>query len=397
MHLTIVFLLAAYVLSQFYRVFLAVLTPVLGGELGMTAEQLALALGLWFAAFAAMQIPVGNALDRHGPRRTTALLLGLGGAGGAAVFALAQTPVHVYLAMALLGFGCSPVLMAGYYVVAHAFRPQMFSILAAALLGGGSLGNILGAAPMAAVVEAWGWRAAMWGLMGVTVIVAGGLWAFARDPQRAPATPSAAKGSILDVLRNPGFLLILPIAFTGQAAASGIRGAWAGLWADQVHGADSLTIGHITLVMSLAMVVGTFAYGPADRILGTHKRVVLWGNICLCVALAFLVAVPSASLLWGAVAFAAVGAFGSSYPVIMAHGRGYFAPNMVGRGMTVLNLMSIGGVAVAQFGSAPLFRAVSAGGDATFAYRMLFLFFLLPVVIALVFYLFAADKPAAEG
>lgn len=393
---TIIFLLAAYVLSQFYRVFLAVLTPVLGTDLGMTAEQLALALGLWFAAFAAMQIPVGTALDRHGPRRTTALLLGLGGAGGAAAFALAQTPGHVYLAMALLGFGCSPVLMAGYYVVAHAFRPQMFSILAAALLGGGSLGNILGAAPMAAAVDAWGWRAAMWGLMAVTVAIAAGLWVFARDPQRA-TPPSTARGRMMDVLRNPGFLLILPIAFTGQAAASGIRGAWAGLWADQVHGADSLTIGHVTLAMSLAMVVGTFAYGPADRVLGSHKRVVFWGNVCLCLALAGLVAVPGMSLLWGAVVMAAIGAFGSSYPVIMAHGRGFFAPHMVGRGMTVLNLMSIGGVAVAQFGSAPLFRAVSAGGDATFAYRMLFLFFLLPVIVALVFYLFSADKPAAEG
>lgn len=393
---TIIFLLAAYVLSQFYRVFLAVLTPVLGTDLGMTAEQLALALGLWFAAFAAMQIPVGTALDRHGPRRTTALLLGLGGAGGAAAFALAQTPGHVYLAMALLGFGCSPVLMAGYYVVAHAFRPQMFSILAAALLGGGSLGNILGAAPMAAAVDAWGWRAAMWGLMAVTVAIAAGLWVFARDPQRA-TPPSAARGRMMDVLRNPGFLLILPIAFTGQAAASGIRGAWAGLWADQVHGADSLTIGHVTLAMSLAMVVGTFAYGPADRVLGSHKRVVFWGNVCLCLALAGLVAVPGMSLLWGAVVMAAIGAFGSSYPVIMAHGRGFFAPHMVGRGMTVLNLMSIGGVAVAQFGSAPLFRAVSAGGDALFAYRMLFLFFLLPVIVALVFYLFSADKPAAEG
>ena len=397
MRLTIIFLLAAYVLSQFYRVFLAVLTPVLSADLGMTAEQLALALGLWFAAFAGMQIPVGNALDRYGPRWTTALLLGLGGAGGAAAFALAQTPGHVYLAMALLGFGCSPVLMAGYYVVAHAFRPQMFSILAAALLGGGSLGNILGAAPMAAAVEAWGWRAAMWALAGLTVVIAAGLWAFARDPVRAPAPPSAAKGSVLDVLRNPGFLLILPIAFTGQAAAAGIRGAWAGLWADQVHGANSLLIGHVTLAMSLAMVVGTFAYGPADRVLGSHKRVVLWGNICLCLALAVLVVWPGLSLLWGAVALAAIGAFGSSYPVIMAHGRAYFAPHMVGRGMTVLNLMSIGGVAVAQFGSAPLFRAVSAGGDTLFTYRMLFLFFLLPVVVSLIFYLFSADKPVAEG
>lgn len=104
---------------------------------------------------------------------------------------------------------------------------------------------------------------------------------------------------------------------------------------------------------------------------------------------------PGMSLVGGAVALAAVGFFGSSYPVLMAHGRAFFPAHLVGRGMTVLNLLSIGGIAVAQFGTAPLFRAASAGGDVTFAYGMLFLFFLVPLVLSLAFYLFAADKPVA--
>ena len=65
------FLVAGYVLSQFYRTFLAVLTPVLGTEIGATPGDLAVSSGLWFLAFALMQLPVGAALDRIGPRRTT--------------------------------------------------------------------------------------------------------------------------------------------------------------------------------------------------------------------------------------------------------------------------------------------------------------------------------------
>ncbi len=61
-------LILAYVLSQFYRAFLAVLSPVLKADLGLTADDLAAASGLWFLAFALMQIPVGEALDRIGPR-----------------------------------------------------------------------------------------------------------------------------------------------------------------------------------------------------------------------------------------------------------------------------------------------------------------------------------------
>jgi MFS family permease len=93
---------------------------------------------------------VGAALDRLGPRRTAATLLALGGGGGALLFALAQTPGHVMLAMALIGVGCSPVLMAAYVIYARVFPVALFATLAGATIGLGSLGNILSAAPLAA-------------------------------------------------------------------------------------------------------------------------------------------------------------------------------------------------------------------------------------------------------
>ena len=92
------FLVLGYVLSQFYRSFLAVLTPVLGADLGATAADLSFASGLWFFVFAAMQIPVGWALDRFGPRRTAALLLALGLAllGGPQTGIVFAWPFFVY-------------------------------------------------------------------------------------------------------------------------------------------------------------------------------------------------------------------------------------------------------------------------------------------------------------
>ena len=79
----LILLCFAYVLSQFYRAFLAVLTEVLERDVGASPEDLATASGLWFLAFAAMQIPVGWALDKVGPRRTASVLLLIGGGGGA--------------------------------------------------------------------------------------------------------------------------------------------------------------------------------------------------------------------------------------------------------------------------------------------------------------------------
>ena len=167
----IVSLILAYLLSQFYRAFLAVLSPVLQSELGAGPGDLALSSGLWFVAFAAMQIPIGSALDRFGPRRTVACLLALGGAGGAAVFALAQAPWHLHVSLALLGIGCAPALMGSYYIFARNYPAAIFGTLAGTVVGFGSLGNILGAAPLVWIIGALGWRTTLWALAAVAVAV----------------------------------------------------------------------------------------------------------------------------------------------------------------------------------------------------------------------------------
>ena len=68
MHVGIAVLCMAYVLSQFFRSFLAVLSSVLASDIGAQPDDLAYALGLLFIVFAVMQIPVGWALDRFGPQ-----------------------------------------------------------------------------------------------------------------------------------------------------------------------------------------------------------------------------------------------------------------------------------------------------------------------------------------
>ena len=54
----------AYVLSQFFRAFLAVLSGVLEQDIRTHPDDLAVASGLWFLSFAIMQLPVGWASNR---------------------------------------------------------------------------------------------------------------------------------------------------------------------------------------------------------------------------------------------------------------------------------------------------------------------------------------------
>lgn len=386
----IVTLITGYVFSQFYRAFLPVLTPALELDLGATPEVLGRASGLWFLAFAAMQIPVGWALDHIGPRRVAAVLLGIAGAG-AGLFALATSPTHILWAMALMGIGCSAVLMASYFIIAREFPARMFGTLAGVVIGVGSFGNIASSLPMAWASEAFGWRATMWGLAALTVAIAGLILMVVRDPAK-PEMQGTQKGSLLTLLAIPGLWLIFPLMFVNYAPSAGLRGAWTGPYLRDVHGLGADGIGMVTLAMGLAMILGNLAYGPLDRILGTRKWVILTGNIGSAMAIFALWAFPAAGLFTVTALLAATGLFGASFPLIMAHGRAYFPAHLTGRGVTLLNLIGIAGVGLFQFASGWVYEGAVVAGDPVAGYRAVFLFFAVPVLIGGFVYLFSRDR-----
>ena len=390
MRLGFAVLVAAYMLSQFYRAFLAVLSVPLARDIGASPDDLATASGLWFLTFAAMQIPVGAALDRIGPRVTATVLLALGGAGGAAVFAMATTPAHVSIAMALIGVGCSPVLMALYYIIARTQSAAVFATLAGAIIGIGSLGNIAGAAPLAWAVANWGWRETLWGLCAVTLLVAVLIMVTVKDPERVEATQ---RGSVLDVLRLRELWPVFAIMLVAYAPAGGLRGLWAGPYAQDVFGADEALVGTMTLIMGLAMVAGNFAYGPLDRLLGTRKWVIWGGNFAVLLALLAMWAWPGQGIWMATVLLAVVGLAGASFPMIIAHGRAFIPAHLVGRGVSLINLFAIGGVGIMQLATGRIhLAATEAGLGPELAYGRIFLAFALTLAVGLFIYLFARDR-----
>lgn len=384
----IVTLVAAYVLSQFFRAFLAVLTPVLDADIGATAADLATASGYWFLAFAAMQIPVGIALDRIGPRWTAASLLALGGGGGAALFAVAEGAATIQLAMALIGVGCSPVLMASFYIFARTYSPAVFGTLAGVTIGIGSLGNIGASLPLSLAVDAFGWRTSLFVLAVVSLMIALLLLVLIRDPEQVR---SEQKGSLFDLLRMPALWPILIMMAACYAPAAALRGLWVGPYFRDVFGADAAIIGQATLVMGLAMVAGNFFYGPLERLLGTRKGVVFAGNVLTLACFLGLFLLPAAGGWLTLALIAGVGLFGSSFPMTVAHGRAFIPPHLLGRGVTLLNLFGIGSAGLMQMATGRLHAAISAA-PVSAPYTALFAFIAVWIAVGLAIYAFSKDR-----
>lgn len=380
-------LFLGYVLSQFYRAFLAVLTPVLQSELGVSAADLASASGWWFLAFAAMQIPLGSALDRFGPRLTSSLMVAVG-AAGAFLFAQASGAGQIKLAMALIGIGSAPVLMANYYIFARSFSPAIFGTLAGFTVGFGSLGNLASSLPLSAAVDAFGWRSTVFGLGIFTTAVALAILALVRDPPRLRDGP---QGSYLDLLRLRALWPILAMMAVCYMPIAGLRGLWVGPYFADVHGADQSQIGALGLWIGLAMTAGNFAYGPLDRWVGSRKWVIVVGNALMLACLVALGWFADAPPALATALLVAAGLFGASFPMVVAHGRAFVPQHLTGRGVTLMNFFGIAPVGLAQIWTGHIHATTPATTPGA-PFAAVFLFFAVTLAAGLAVYLLSQDR-----
>lgn len=397
-------LCAVFILSQFYRSAIAVIAPTLRDEAGLSAETLGLITGAFFIAIAAMQLPVGVMLDRYGPRRTVPALL-VFTVFGAVIFALSDSAVGMIVGQALIGGGCAGVFMGGLVTISRWFPPERFGVASSVALGISGLGSLLSATPFAAFAEALGWRGAYGVLAGVTAVLALLVLVMVRDAPPGHPYHDRERESFADAFRavrrvlvHPPIRGLLAVAFISYAAIIAIRGLWGGPYLADVHGLRSIGLGNALLAMSLATMIGIFAYGPLDRIFRTRKRLIVCGLAVGALALGSLALVPGATL-WHAVAALCVLGGAVAYTIhVFAHGRAFFPDHMVGRVMTTINFANFVGVGLIQVVSGLLIGAFPTedGSAPEEAYRLVFGFIAVLMLIALALYLRTPDKPPEE-
>ena len=342
--------LAAYTLSQFYRSFLAVIAPELAAEISLSPQALGNLQALWIAGFVAMQFPVGYLLDRQGPRRSVPIVM-VAAVIGSLLFATARDSVTAGLAMLLIGVGCSAIYMGAIFVFGRINRPDQFALLCSWLLGLGSAGNLLAASPLAHAAQAFGWRATMVAIGLSTAASALSVFLLIRDPPRlAASSGSGFLQGVASVLKIRELWPLLPLTGVSYAVILAERGLWAGPYFSAVHGLDPLERGDALLVMAAAMSIGAMVYGPLDRLFGTRKWIVVAGNTVTAVGFLCLALLPL-GLAQSITLMAVIGAFGMTYGVLMAHGRSFLPDALLGRGITLLNILFIGGAGLLLAGA----------------------------------------------
>jgi predicted MFS family arabinose efflux permease len=384
----------AYILSQFFRTSLAVIAPEISRDLGLTTQDLGLLSSVWFIAFAVMQIPVGISLDRWGIRRLVAPMV-LVAAAGAVLLALAPNLEVGIAAQVVIGIGCAPVYMGTLVLLTRWYDPGRFASLASLVLALGSLGNLMGTAPLAWLAGLVGWRASLMVVAAIVAVAALLVWLLVQDTRHGSPAPASSEHPLraligtFKVARNPDLWPLLPMALIGYGVMITMRGLWGGPYLADMFGLDAIERGNVLFLMSLGMVAGPLLYAAVERRADRRKLPVLVGSGVAVVALVVLVLTESLAV--ASVALVLVGCFGSVFNMVMAQGRRFFAPHEMGRGLTLLNGACFGGAALLQAGTGQIATVVAPP-----VWTAVFLSLAGLMAVAMLFLAFSRDRRLSE-
>lgn len=343
-----------YVVSQFLRNSVGVIAPNLAAEMGLSPIEIGLLSSIYFFCFAATQLPLGVALDRFGPRQCMLVSIALTVVGSLA-FGMAHNTAGLVGARVLLGFGTACFLMAPVALYARWFPPERFSTFAGIHLGVGSLGALLATAPLAFTAATFGWRAAFISVAVATVVIGILTWWYVTDDPPGRSTPPRHEtlregiAGIWEVIRTPSMGRVFLVQLTSYPSFVLVVGLWGGPYLTHVYGYDLKGRGQILFVAALAQVIGSFFWGPSDRIFGRFKPPILFGTALSFSALALFAlggVLPTPLLV---VAFALLGFSTGMTSVVMSHGRSLVPPHLLGRCITLLNIGTMGGGFLVQF------------------------------------------------
>jgi MFS family permease len=368
-----------YIVSQFLRNSVGVIAPNLASEMGLSPLEIGLLSSMYFFVFAAVQLPLGVALDRFGPKLCMLVSVAIT-VIGCGVFALAQGATGLVTGRALLGLGTACFLMAPLALYARWFAPERFSTLGGIHLGIGSLGALAATAPMAYSTATFGWRATFLGVGAFTIAI--GLLTLLIVSDQPPGTKSTARRETLSesiagiwaVVRTPSIGRIFMIQLASYPSYILVVGLWGGPYLTHIYGYDLKGRGDILFVAALAQIVGSFFWGPTDRLFGRHKIPIMLACSFSCTALAafaLLGRMPAPLLV---AVFALLGFSTGAVSIVLAHGRSLVPPHLLGRTMTLLNIGTMGGGFVVQLISGAVIELFAGEGGAypLIAYQVVF-------------------------
>jgi predicted MFS family arabinose efflux permease len=270
----------------------AVLAPEIAPEFGLSPKLVGVFVGFVYAGSMSASLVSGGFIERFGAIRVSqacVLFCALG------VALLASTPTGVPVALLLLvlaplviGIGYGPITPASSHVLARTTPPARMALMFSIKQTGVPAGTALGGAVLPALALAFGWRAALAGIvaLGLMIAVSAQTTRDDLDSDRHPArSVSLARAfAPLKVLFRNRELVELSVTGLIYASTQVCLVSFLVVYLTEALGFSLVTAGIALTTANIGGIVGRIGFGAvADRLLPPRKTLGVVGVIAaLC-------------------------------------------------------------------------------------------------------------------
>ena len=345
-------------LFYFYECLLQVSPSVMSTELmrdfGVTSQTLGLLSGIYFYSYAAMQLPGGVLMDYFGPQRLLTLAT-LICAVSTIAFGYTDSFFAACLARLMIGFGSAFAAVGAMKLAAGWFSAQRFALLTGLMVTIGMLGAIGGEAPLALLIDNYGWRESMFimGIVGIflamlilVVVKDGPLHTLLKHETQVDEEPLWP--SLLALIKNRQLWLVA--VYGGLMYMS--TPVFCGLWGVpflmlKLHLTKAVAANYISLIF-IGWAVASPLWGLFSNRIGRRKPPLYIGATgALITSCLFIYAPIEARWLIQLLMFF-FGIFSAAFLPAFAIAKELCNKRYVATGLSFMNMMNMIGIALAQ-------------------------------------------------
>ncbi len=339
------------------RISPSVMVGDLMAEFQIGGAVLGVMSSLYFYTYATIQVPVGLAVDRFGPRRILSFTI-LIAALGCVVTAAAPTIEVVYAGRLMIGFGAAFALVGSMVVGALWFPPRRFALLAGLAVAIGLIGGAVGQWSLAWAVPEFGWRDTMYVLGAGGVVLSALTWLLTRDKPpgvERVATPSIQRNrfksvtaDVWRVAQERQIVWASVITALSSAPVLTFGALWGVSYSETVYGMSRPEAAFYVSFLLYGVAIGGPIFGWLSDKIGRRKTPLIVGQSMACISFATMLYVPDLPPAVFGLLIGIAGFGGASMNLCYATGRESLPARNIGAALGLINMtaVALGGIVI---------------------------------------------------